>query len=175
VASPGSRPRQVPNDTPMPASWRLHGRQRSRQSTIPELNATRRPSTSRIGHPERQSRSKLAHVPIAGRSKRTFFGPSTPDGACASRNPPAESAGPRLGAGFPAAARGARGRSPLRWITLKTYQGESRMLDSPEGVCAGEVGFEYLATSVPFSNLRVRRSLGKSLENPSTCRREDLE
>jgi hypothetical protein len=26
----------------------------------------------------------------------TFFGPSTPDGSCASRNPPAESAGPRL-------------------------------------------------------------------------------
>jgi hypothetical protein len=49
------------------------------------------------------------------------------------------------------------------------------MLDSPEGVCAGEVGFEYLVTSVPFSNLRVRRSLGKSLENPSACRREDLE
>jgi hypothetical protein len=26
------------------------------------------------------------------------------------------------------------------------------MLDSPEGVCAGQVGFEYPATSVPFSN-----------------------
>ena len=25
------------------------------------------------------------------------------------------------------------------------------MLDSPEGVCAGQVGFEYPATSVPFS------------------------
>jgi hypothetical protein len=26
------------------------------------------------------------------------------------------------------------------------------MLDSPEGVCAGQVGFEYPATSIPFSN-----------------------
>jgi hypothetical protein len=26
------------------------------------------------------------------------------------------------------------------------------MLDSPEGVCAGQAGFEYPATSVPFSN-----------------------
>jgi hypothetical protein len=25
------------------------------------------------------------------------------------------------------------------------------MLDSPEGVCAGQIGFEYPATSVPFS------------------------
>jgi hypothetical protein len=33
-----------------------------------------------------------------------------------------------------------------------TYQGESRMLDSPECVCAGQVGFEYPPTSVPFSN-----------------------
>jgi hypothetical protein len=31
------------------------------------------------------------------------------------------------------------------------YQGESWMLDSPEGVCAGHVGFEYPATSVLFS------------------------
>jgi hypothetical protein len=33
-----------------------------------------------------------------------------------------------------------------------TYQGESRMLDSSEGVCAGQVGLEFPATSVPFSN-----------------------
>jgi hypothetical protein len=26
------------------------------------------------------------------------------------------------------------------------------MLDSPEGVCARQVGFEYPATSIPFSN-----------------------
>jgi hypothetical protein len=31
------------------------------------------------------------------------------------------------------------------------YEGESRMLDSPEGICAGQAGFEYPATSVPFS------------------------
>jgi hypothetical protein len=30
------------------------------------------------------------------------------------------------------------------------YQGESRMLDSPEDVCAGQAGFEYPATSVLF-------------------------
>ena len=43
-----------------------------------------------------------------------FLGPSTPAVPCASRNPPAESAGPRLGAGFPGAARVARGRSSSR-------------------------------------------------------------
>jgi hypothetical protein len=32
------------------------------------------------------------------------------------------------------------------------YEGESRMLDSPEGICAGQAGFEYPATSVSFSN-----------------------
>jgi hypothetical protein len=32
------------------------------------------------------------------------------------------------------------------------YQGESRMLDSPEDVCAGQTGFEYPATSVLFPN-----------------------
>jgi hypothetical protein len=32
------------------------------------------------------------------------------------------------------------------------YQGESWMLDSPEGVCPGQTGLEYPATFVPFSN-----------------------
>src|SRR5829696_9524520 len=46
---------------------------------------------------------------------RTFFGPSTPDGPCAISAQPAESTGPRLGAGFQDAAREARGRSsPVR-------------------------------------------------------------
>ena len=30
------------------------------------------------------------------------------------------------------------------------------MLDTPEGICEGQAGFEYPATSVPFSNLRPR-------------------
>ena len=38
-------------------------------------------------------------VTASNGAERTFFGPSTPAGPCASRNPPAESAGPRLGAG----------------------------------------------------------------------------
>jgi hypothetical protein len=50
-------------------------------------------------------------------AERTFFGPSTPDGPCASRNSPAGSAGPRLAAGFQDAACEARGRS-LRVATL---------------------------------------------------------
>jgi hypothetical protein len=29
------------------------------------------------------------------------------------------------------------------------------MLDSPEGVCAGQAGSEYPATSVPFSNFAI--------------------
>jgi hypothetical protein len=33
-----------------------------------------------------------------------------------------------------------------------TYQGETWMLDSPEGVCAVQAGSEYPATSVLFSN-----------------------
>jgi hypothetical protein len=33
-----------------------------------------------------------------------------------------------------------------------SYQGESRVLDSPKRVCAGQAWFEYPATSVPFSN-----------------------
>jgi hypothetical protein len=33
-----------------------------------------------------------------------------------------------------------------------SYQGESRLPDSPEGVCAGQARFEYPATSVPFSS-----------------------
>jgi hypothetical protein len=33
-----------------------------------------------------------------------------------------------------------------------TYQGESRMLDSLQGICPGQAGLEYPATSVPFSN-----------------------
>jgi len=41
----------------------------------------------------------------------TLFGASTPDGPCAISGQPAESIGPRLGAGFQEAAREARGRS----------------------------------------------------------------
>jgi hypothetical protein len=37
------------------------------------------------------------------------------------------------------------------------------MLDSPDGVCAGQAGFEYPATSVPFSNFDPLRS-------SATCR-----
>jgi hypothetical protein len=33
------------------------------------------------------------------------------------------------------------------------------MLDSPEGVCAGQVGFKYPATSVPFSKPFQRNCL----------------
>jgi hypothetical protein len=33
----------------------------------------------------------------------------------------------------------------------ETYQGETWMLDSPEGVCPGQAGFEYPATFVLFS------------------------
>jgi hypothetical protein len=36
---------------------------------------------------------------------------------------------------------------------LASYQGESRILDSPEGVCAGQTRVEYPSTSVPFSNV----------------------
>jgi hypothetical protein len=32
------------------------------------------------------------------------------------------------------------------------YQGETWIVDSPEGVYAGQAGFKYPATSVPFSN-----------------------
>src|SRR5215217_9272113 len=38
-----------------------------------------------------------------------------------------------------------------------SYQGESWMLDSPEGVCPGQARFEYPATSVLFSICRIDR------------------
>jgi hypothetical protein len=37
---------------------------------------------------------------------------------------------------------------------LGSYQGETWILDSPEGACAGQGRFEYLATFVLFSNLQ---------------------
>jgi hypothetical protein len=37
------------------------------------------------------------------------------------------------------------------------YQGETWMLDSPEGVYAGQTGFEYPATSVLFGKRSVAR------------------
>jgi hypothetical protein len=39
------------------------------------------------------------------------------------------------------------------------------MLDSPEGVCAGQIGFEYPATSVPFSGSTPRNVDG----GPQSC------
>jgi hypothetical protein len=36
------------------------------------------------------------------------------------------------------------------------------MLDSPEGVCAGQAGFEYPAISVPFSNFLRCGQAGRS-------------
>ena len=41
-------------------------------------------------------------------------------------------------------------RARVSWIRT-AYQGETRMLDSPEGVCPGQAGFKYPATSVLFS------------------------
>jgi hypothetical protein len=38
----------------------------------------------------------------------------------------------------------------------RSYQGESRVLDSLGSVCPGQVGSEYPATSVPFSKATVR-------------------
>jgi hypothetical protein len=55
-------------------------------------------------------------------ARRTFFGPSTLDGPRAISGQPAESTGPRLGAGFQDAARAARGRSlPVRRYELHGY------------------------------------------------------
>jgi hypothetical protein len=47
---------------------------------------------------------------------------------------------------------GALGGSGIAAREESTYQGESRMLDSPGTVCPGQAGSEYPATSVPFSN-----------------------
>jgi hypothetical protein len=52
---------------------------------------------------------------------------------------------PLLGSPVPAGER-------LTERQESTYQGESRMLDSPEDVCASQAGSEYPATFVPFSN-----------------------
>jgi len=66
--------------------------------------------TERLGS---RRRPKRVHR-ISDRSndaERTFFGPSTPDGPCASRIPPAESAGPAAGCRVP--RRGARSARPI--------------------------------------------------------------
>jgi hypothetical protein len=57
---------------------------------------------------------------------------------------------------------------------LATTQGESRMLDSPEGVCPGQTGLEYPATFVLFSKLLSPWT--DPAHRPSRCRRqpEDL-
>ena len=56
--------------------------------------------STRNGRGRGEGRKKFTELVTASKgAERTFFGPSTPDGPRASRNPPAESAGPRLGAG----------------------------------------------------------------------------
>jgi hypothetical protein len=40
--------------------------------------------------------------------------------------------------------------SAMTVLLARSYQGEGRTLDSPEGVCTGQAGFEFPATSVPF-------------------------
>jgi ABC-type molybdenum transport system ATPase subunit/photorepair protein PhrA len=54
-------------------------------------------------------------------------------------------------------------RGPLARTT--NYQGESRMLDSPGGLCAGQAGSEYPATSVSFSNDELRTYVGRMPED----------
>src|SRR5215216_7526392 len=85
------------------------------------------------------------------RSRRTgpraTRSPSTTKPGCSSTSTTSESAmSPSRATGRAELSRTAvRTRAP-------TTQGESRMLDSPERVCAGQVEFEYPATSVPSSN-----------------------
>jgi hypothetical protein len=52
-----------------------------------------------------------------------------------------------------------------------TYQGESRMLDSPDSVCARQAGSEYPATSVPFSNCLTQGVLFGEKPSPSAASR----
>jgi hypothetical protein len=69
------------------------------------------PST-RNGRYRGMRRKKFSECAVLCRYGRTnFFGPSTPDEPCAISDQPAESTGPRLGAGFQDAAHEARGRS----------------------------------------------------------------
>jgi hypothetical protein len=66
---------------------------------------------------------------------------------------------------------------PLSWVCLRSsvaqrcYQGESWMLDSPEGVCPGQARFEYPATSVLFSIREVGVALGENCETICETRR----
>jgi hypothetical protein len=73
----------------------------------------------RTERPVSRDKAQKVHAIDCGRMQsavRTFCGPLMPDGPCAISDQPAESAGPRLGAGFQDAAREARGRS-LRTAT----------------------------------------------------------
>jgi site-specific recombinase XerD len=47
-----------------------------------------------------------------------------------------------------------------------TYQGETWILNSPKGVCAGQVRFEYPATFVLFSNCATSAAMDPAAPNP---------
>jgi hypothetical protein len=69
--------------------------------------------------------------------------------------------GRRMDATFPAARSATMHSATVRAIGVNfdwavRYQGETWMLDSPVGVCAGQARSEYPATSVPFSNSTSR-------------------
>ena len=113
--------------------------------------------------PESRKRPKKVHriSDWSTDAERTFFGPSTPAVPCASRNPPAESAGPRLGAGFQDAAREARDRS-LRVATLPMGRVRTRqaMRRRPP------VGGTPEASSVHCSSAATSRAVGSTPPRP---------
>src|SRR5215216_7257099 len=94
-------------------------------------------------HPER----KIARVPTGSAAPRAELGRADP--ILIPRGGP-----PAMGV-LSAKRREPMCGTPFLQVTPdrcgRSYQGESRVLDSPEGVCAGQAGFEYPATSVPFS------------------------
>jgi hypothetical protein len=95
--------------------------------------------------------------PLTGRA---FFRPSIVDGPCASPSTgQRRSAGRRLGAGFPGAARAARGRSttpPSFLLLTMPWVGKSGAWESMAGPCCGELGMR--ATHAPGARRRGRRA-----------------
>src|SRR5215211_7321374 len=59
-----------------------------------------------------------------------------------------------------------------RWVSCITgsYQGETWILDSPEGVCAGQAWSEYPATFVLFRNSSVEVRTSKRLAEGGVAR-----
>jgi hypothetical protein len=140
VTSRPSRPRQLDPDQPDGRPPPLRGRARR---ASPHRRRTLDPGacgTAAVEGGTAKSSSKLVK---SARWPSEFVRPWTADGPGASSSTgQRRSAGPRLGAGFPGAARAARGRSTTPTLLLSTVPmlGRAGACEYAAGPCCGEPG-----------------------------------